>query len=100
MKLRSEKDIELYVKEVRKIRENDYLRLSDLDTRKDSTINELKRVKYRDLENMLYGLQLTYDEIIDILGGKNIAGSTRGYTLPPGVYEIIDINLMLKSLFP
>ena len=45
LKLRSEKDIELHVEEVRKIRENEYLRLSDLDTRKDSIINELKRVK-------------------------------------------------------
>ena len=49
---------------------------------------------------MVYRLQLTYDEIIDILDVKYIAGSTIGYTLLPGVYEISDINLMLKSLFP
>ena len=49
---------------------------------------------------MVYRLQLTYVEIIDILDVKFIAGSTIGYTLLPGVYEISDINLMLKSLFP
>ena len=49
---------------------------------------------------MIYRLQLTYDEIIDILDDKYNAGSTIGYTLPPGVYEISDINLMLKSLLP
>ena len=49
---------------------------------------------------MVYRLQLTYDEIIDILDVKYISGSTIGYTLSPGVYEISDINLMLKSLLP
>ena len=28
------------------------------------------------------------------------AGTTVGFTLPPGIYEITDINLMIKSLFP
>ena len=49
---------------------------------------------------MVYRLQLIYDEIIDILDVKNIAGSTIRFTLPPGVYEISDISLMLKSLLP
>ena len=31
---------------------------------------------------------------------KNIAGSTIGYTLPPGVYDITDIKLIIKSLLP
>ena len=62
--------------------------------------SELKRVKCRDLEYMVYRLQLTYDEIINILDVKYRAGSTIGYTLPPGVYKIGDINLMLKSLLP
>ena len=71
-----------------------------LDTRKDSIVKELKRVKYRDLEDMVYRLQLTYDKIIDILDVKYIAGLTKGYTLPPGIYEVTDINTTLKSLLP
>ena len=49
---------------------------------------------------MLYRLELTYDEIVDILNVKSVAGSTKGFALPPGICEIIDINLMLKSLLP
>ena len=49
LELTFENDIELHVKAVRKkddqreIEKNEYLRLSDLDTRKDSIIKELKK---------------------------------------------------------
>ena len=56
--------------------------------------------KKRHLEDMVYRIQLTYDEIVDILNFKYVAGSTKGNTLPPGVYENIDTNFMSKSLFP
>ena len=56
--------------------------------------------KYRDLEDIVYRLQITNDEIVNILVFKYVAGSTKGYTLPPGVYEITDINFMLKALLP
>ena len=49
---------------------------------------------------MVCRLQITYDEIIHKLDVKYEAGATKGYTLPPGVYEIGDINLMLKSMVP
>ena len=49
---------------------------------------------------MVCRFQLTYDEIIDILGLKYIPTTTIGYALPPGMYEIVDINFMLKSLLP
>ena len=49
---------------------------------------------------MVYRLQLTYDEIVDILDFKHIPASTKRYTLVPGTYEVIDNNLMLKSLLP
>ena len=49
---------------------------------------------------MVYRMELTYDEIVVILQTKYIVGSTIGYTLPQGKYEISDINLMLKSLLP
>ena len=49
---------------------------------------------------MVHRLQLTYDEIVDILNIKYVAGSKKGYTVPPGVYEFIDFNFMLKSILP
>ena len=49
---------------------------------------------------MVYRLQLTYDEIVDILDFKYITGSTKGYTLAPGIYEVTDFNMMSKSLLP
>ena len=45
-------------------------------------------------------MEFTYDEIIDILDVKYIAGLTKGYTLVPGIYEVTDIIMMLKSLLP
>ena len=49
---------------------------------------------------MVYRMEVTYDEIVDILDVNIIAGSTIGYPLQPGIYENGDINLMLKSLLP
>ena len=48
---------------------------------------------------MVYRMKLTYDEFIDILDLKFIAGSTNGYTSTPRLYELTDFNLMLKALF-
>ena len=47
---------------------------------------------------MIYRLELTYEENVDILDVKYISGSTIEYTLPPGIYESSDLNSMLKSL--
>ena len=44
-------------------------------------------------------MDLTYDEIVDILDIKYIAGSTTGCKLVRGIYKITDVKLMLKSLF-
>ena len=63
-------------------------------------MKELKRVKYRDLEDLVFRLQLTYHEIMIILDVKYIAGSTIRYTLAPGIYKKYDIIFMLKSLLP
>ena len=46
---------------------------------------------------MVYRLQLTYDESVDILDVKYIARLNKGYTLAPGIYEVSDINLLLRS---
>ena len=72
--------------------------MSSLGTFQNEILEELKNAKYNVLADLVYRLQLTYDEIIDILDQKYIVGSSKGHTLPPGINEIIDINFMLKSL--
>ena len=42
-------------------------------------------------------MQLTYDEIMDILDLKFIPTKRTGTSLNPGVYEVIDLNLKLKT---
>ena len=58
------------------------------------------RTEYNDLEDMVFSMQLTYPEVVEILDTKYVDASCTGYTLEPGIYEISDINIMLKSLFP
>ena len=61
---------------------------------------DLKKVKCKGLEDMVYRMELTYDEIVDILDVKYIAGSTIGKTTALGISEISDISLILKSSLP
>ena len=49
---------------------------------------------------MVFRLELTYSEIENIIVVKYNATTSIGYTLPPGIHEISDINLILKSLLP
>ena len=56
--------------------------------------------EYRHLEDMVYRLQLSYDEIIDILDLKYIPTKRTGYSLNPGVYEVEDLNNTLKHILP
>ena len=58
----------------------------------------MKRVNCRDLEVLVFLLQLTYHKSVDILDVKYIAGSAKECTLAPSIYEVIDINLMLETL--
>ena len=104
-KLLELRSLELHVKEVRKrgnkikIGNNDY-KLSDFDTKKIEIIEELKNIKYNDLEDLVYRMQLTYDEIIDILDFKYIPTKRTGYSLNPGIYEVIDLNNTLNYILP
>ena len=100
--LRSQNDIDLHVEQVRKkglILINDYS-LSSLDTFREEIIEELKNAKYNDLEDLVYRFQLTYDEIIDILDLKYIPTKRTGYSLNPGIYEVVDLNTTLKYILP
>ena len=91
------KSLELHLEEVTKkgnqtkIAHIEY-KLSDFDTQKNDVLEELRNVKYNDLEELVYRMQLTYDEIIDILGSKYIPTKRTGYSLKPNIYHISDIN--------
>ena len=96
-KLLELKYLELHVEEIRKrgnkikIGDNEY-QLSDFDTQKTETLEELRNVKYNDLEDLVYRMRLSYDEIINILDLKYIPTKRTGYSLNPGIYEVIDLN--------
>ena len=45
-------------------------------------------------------MEITYHEFAEILDTKNIATSSTGYTLPPGIYEISDNKFILTFLPP
>ena len=97
--------LELHVKEVRergnkiKIGDTEY-QLSDFDTQKNEILQELRNVKYNDLEDLVHRVKLTQIEIIDISDFKNIPTKRRGYSLNPGIYEIVDLNDTLKYILP
>ena len=91
------KSLELNVKEVRKrgdkikIEDNEY-KLSDIDTQKNEILEELKNVEYNDLEDLVYRMQLTYDEIRDILDLKYLPTKRMGYSLKPNIYNVVDLK--------
>ena len=106
LNLRSENDIKLHVEAIGKrrnqikIRDNDFLKLSDLDNLKDLIVKEWKRVKKGVLEDMVYRLRLTYDDIVDVLCLKHISTKRTGYSLNPGIYEVNEVNNNLKHILP
>ena len=104
-KLLELKSLELHVDEVRKrgnkikIGDIEY-KLSDFDNQKNEILEELKKVKYNDLEDLVYRMRLSYDEIMDILDLKYIPTKRTGYSLDPGIYEVVDLNNTLKHILP
>ena len=73
--LRSQNDVDLHVKEVAKGGtrmeiENSGYKLANFDHFKSEILEELKRVKYKKLEDMGYRMETTYHEIVDILDVK------------------------------
>ena len=102
-KLLELKSLELHVEEVRK-RGNiikrggkDY-KLSDFDNQKYEILGELKNVKYNDLEDLVYRMRLSYDEVMDILDLKYIPTKRTGYSLDSSIYEVDDLNNTLKYI--
>ena len=69
LELRPQKYFELHVEQASKkgiILINDYS-LSNLGTLKNEILEELKSEKYNDVANMVYRVQITYDEVMDII---------------------------------
>ena len=102
LELRSQNGIELHVEQVRKkglILINDYS-LSSLGMFKDEILEELKNVKYNDLEDLVYRFKLTYNEIMDILDLKYIPTKRTGYSIEPNIYNVVDLNKTLKNILP
>ena len=99
------KSLELHVKEVKKrgnkikIANKEY-KLSDFDNQKYEILQELKKAKYNDLEDLVYRMRLSYDEIMDILDLKYIPTKRTGYSLNPGIYEVVHLNNTLKHILP
>ena len=104
-KLLELKSLELHVNEVKKrgnkikIGDNEY-KLSDFDNQKYEILQELKNAKNNDLEDLVYRMRLSYDEIMDILNLKYIPTKRTGYSIDPGIYEVIDLNNTLKHILP
>ena len=78
MELRSENNIELHVKEVGKRGTRIKLQkcgynVAGFDHFKSEILGELKRVRFRDLKDMVYRLELINDETVDILDVKYTA---------------------------
>ena len=104
-KLLELKSLELDVDEVKKrgnkikIADKDY-KLSDFDNQKYEILEELKKVGYNDLKDLVYRMRLSYDRIMDILDLKYIPTKRTGYSLNPGIYEVVDLNNTLKYILP
>ena len=80
--------------------EDKEFKLSDFDDQKNEIIEELKNAKDNDLEDLVYRMRLSYDENMDILNLKYIPTKITGYSLNPGIYEVIDLNNTLKHILP
>ena len=99
------KTLDLHANEVRKrgdiikIGDKEY-KVSDFDNQKYEILEELKNVKYNDLAALVYRMQLTYDEIIDVLDLKYISTKRIGFSLDPGIYGIVDLNNTSKYILP
>ena len=104
-KLLELKSLELHVDEVRKrgnklnLGANEY-KLSDFDTQKNEILEESESAKYNDLEDLVYRMQLTYNEIIDILHLKYVPTKRMGYSIEPNIYNVDDLNKTLKNVLP
>ena len=57
-------------------------------------------MRYGNVEDLVHRMQLTYDEIIDILDLKYIPTKRTGFSLNPNIYNVVDINNILENILP
>ena len=97
LEFRSQNDIEFHVKEFEKrgtrieIEKSGY-NLAGFDPFKSKKLAELRRVKYHDLRDLVYRLELTYDEDMDVIGMNELSATSIGYTLPPEYMMLVIIT--------
>ena len=103
---RSENGLDLHINEVNKrgniivLDGEEYTYYNLIDRSKYNYIEMLKENRYDDIEDMVYRLEFTKNEYLDVLHPKCKTTSTIGYTLPHGLFKIRDIDFMLQSLLP
>ena len=99
------RSLEFHVEEVRKrghkIKIGDSENnISDFDTQKNEILEYLKKAKYNDLEDLVYRMQLTFVEVRDILDLKYFPKKRTGFSLNPGIYEVVDLHKTLRHILP
>ena len=45
-------------------------------------------------------MRLSYDEIMDILDLKYIPTKRMGFSIPPNIYNVVDLNEIIKNILP
>ena len=92
LEVRSQNDIELQAKNFEKrgarmaIGNSGY-NLAGFDHYKSEILVKLGRLKYKDLDNMVYRKELTYDDFLDVLDVKYFAGS---------IFEMLHNQALMK----
>ena len=76
------------------------IKYQTLILKKNEILGELRNVKYNDLKDLVYGMQLTYNEIIDTLELEYVPTKRIGYSLNPDVYDVDDLNNAFKNILP
>ena len=89
LEIRSQIDIELHVEQVEERSTPIEIENSGYKSaRFDHFKNEMP-AEFHDLKVLVYRMELTYDELMDVLDIKYTSATSIGYTVPPGIYKII-----------
>ena len=51
-----------------------------------------------DLEDLVYRMQLIYDEIIDVLNLKYIPTKRMGFSIELNIYNVVDLNNTFRNI--
>ena len=84
---------------MKKIKSNEFS-LSDVHTSEKEILEKFKTANYHDFEDLVYRMELTYNESKAILDIKKFPSEKTSYTPPSGFYEISDNNETLELFLP